>query len=59
MTSTLPRATIITVRKIKALAFIMIDEFITILVDDKQYIIKNIKDLEKVKAKLEKAYDEN
>lgn len=50
---------IITVRKIKALAFIMIDEFITILVDDKQYIIKNIKDLEKVKAKLEKAYDEN
>ena len=36
---------IITVRKIKALAFIMIDEFITILVDDKQYIIKNIKDL--------------
>ena len=50
---------IITVRKIKVLAFIMIDEFITLIIDDKQYVINNSKDLEKIKTKLEKAYDEN
>lgn len=50
---------VITVRKIKAIAYIIFMEDIVVLIGDKQYAIKANKDLEKVKVKLEKAYDEN
>lgn len=50
---------LITVRKIKVIAFIMITDVITIILDNKQYVISNDKDLEKMKVKIEKVYDEN
>ena len=50
---------IIVIRKIKAFAFILITDKVNVIIGDKQYTIENSKDLEKVEAKLEKAYDEN
>ena len=50
---------VISVRKIKAFAYIIIDEVITVYLNKKQYIIKDEKDLEKIKSKLEKEYDEH
>ena len=50
---------VVTVRKIKAIAYIIFAGDIIVLIGDKQYIIKSDKDLIKVKEKLEKAYDEN
>lgn len=51
---------VITVRKIKALSYIIInDNEIVVLLNKKQYVIKDSKDIKKLESKIEKAYDEN
>ncbi len=50
---------IITVRKIKAVAYIIIlNDGIKLYLDNKEYNIKSMKDIQKIEMKLEKAYDE-
>lgn len=51
---------VITARKIKAFAYIIVNQNdINIFINDKKYVIKDHKDLNKLEAKIEKAYDEN
>lgn len=50
---------IITVRKIKAIAYIIIlNQELKLYLDNKEYSIKELKDIKKIEIKLEKAYDE-
>lgn len=51
---------VITIRKIKALSYIIINNNeVIVIINNKQYIVKDSKDLKKLESKIEKAYDEN
>ena len=51
---------IITVRKIKAISYIIVNnEELIVSLNNKQYIVKDGKDIKKLESKIEKVYDEN
>lgn len=50
---------IITIRKIKAIAYIIVlNAELKLYLDNKEYSIKTLKDIQKIESKLEKVYDE-
>lgn len=51
---------IITIRKIKAISYIIVNnEELIVSLNNKQYIVKENKDIKKLESKIEKVYDEN